>query len=79
LNFTCDLINDKVNQQAKYLGQRSSTSQVSVQAHRHKHTHVTDCSTWSTKNNKLEIVSVVESLLNRQDGHIHTSSITAVQ
>jgi len=37
----------KVNQQAKYLGQKSCNSKVIVSTH--THTHLTNCSTWTNK------------------------------
>jgi len=37
----------KLNQLAKYLGQRSFSSKVTARTH--TDTHVTDCSTWTTK------------------------------
>jgi len=43
--FDLDLDMVMVNQHARYLGQRSITSTVTVRTH----THTTNCSTWITK------------------------------
>jgi len=42
-------IRAKLNQSAKYLGQKSFSSKVIVQTHRETNTHRTDSSTWPTK------------------------------
>jgi len=39
----------QVNQPVKYLGQRSFSSEVIVQTHRHTHIPAADCCTWTTK------------------------------
>ena len=54
LNFEIYLDSVNVNQDAKYLGQRSFSSNKShypdTQTHTHAHTHRTDCSTWMVGN-----------------------------
>ena len=47
MTLTLELVSQrvKVNQHAKYLGQRSFRSKVVV--HTHTHTHQAECSTWS--------------------------------
>ena len=47
LTFELNWDSVKMNHFAKYLGQRSSNSSVILQTHRH--THLTDCSSWTTK------------------------------
>ena len=57
--LTCDLVlrawrrhcqdSVKLNQRALYLDERSFSSEVIVQTHRHRHTHMTDCSTCTIK------------------------------
>jgi len=46
-----DLGSVKMNQRAKYLGQRLFRSEVTFLTDRHTHTHTpaTDCFTWTTK------------------------------
>jgi len=41
LTFECDLDSVKVNQHAKYLGQRSFQAKVTVRTHRHSPTGIT--------------------------------------
>jgi len=47
--FECDLGMINVNQQAKYLDQRSLHSRVTAKIHAHTHIHWFDCSIWTTK------------------------------
>jgi len=54
--YSCDLdlwpmnvTQCQVNQPVKYLGQRSFSSEVIVQTHRHTHIPAADCCTWTTK------------------------------
>ena len=55
LTFALDLDSVKLNQHAKYLGQRSFSSKVIVRIDTHKHTHPTDCSALTTKEVRINI------------------------
>jgi len=47
--FKLDLDSVKVNQHAKYLGQRSFSYCPDTDTHTHTHTHRTDHSSWTIK------------------------------
>jgi len=49
LTFKLELENVKMNQRAKYLGQRSFSSKVIVRTPGHTNIRRTDCSAWTTK------------------------------
>jgi len=49
LTFKLDLDGVKLDQRAKYLGERSYSSRVIFWTQRQAHAHETSCSTWTTK------------------------------